>query len=143
MEQDLRVPLSHCQLLSLLSSLMLPKVYSLYNKRSGNFCIHFSPPRGTVLSKNHLFNLVVVFSCYVFCDHMDCSPPGSSVHGIFPGKNIRVGYHFLLEGVFLTQGSNPHLLHWQVYSLPLSHQRSPNLVITQQFYVWQPLHPPR
>ena len=34
------------------------------------------------------------------------------------------------------------LLHWQVDSSPLSHQRSPNLVITQQFYVWQPPHPP-
>ena len=27
--------------------------------------------------------------------------------------------------IFLTQGSNPHLLHWQVGSLPLSHQESP------------------
>ena len=29
----------------------------------------------------------------------------------FPGKNTRVGCHFLLQGIFLTQGSNPHLLH--------------------------------
>ena len=43
-------------------------------------------------------------------------PPGSSVHGIIPGKNTRVGFHFLLQEIFLTQGSNPslqHLLHWQ------------------------------
>ena len=25
------------------------------------------------------------------------------------------------QGIFLTQGSNPHLLHWQMYSLLLSH----------------------
>ena len=25
----------------------------------------------------------------------------------------------------MTQGSNPHLLHWQADSLPLSHQGSP------------------
>ena len=31
-------------------------------------------------------------------DPMDCSPPGSSVHGIFQVKNIRAGYHFLLRG---------------------------------------------
>ena len=31
----------------------------------------------------------------------------------FPGKNIGVGCHFLLQGIFPTQGSNPHLLHWQ------------------------------
>ena len=30
------------------------------------------------------------------------------------------------RGIFSTQGWNPHLLHWQVGSLPLSHQRSPN-----------------
>ena len=42
----------------------------------------------------------------------------------FPGKNTRVGCHFLLQGVFRSQGSNPslpRLLHWQVDSLPLRH----------------------
>ena len=39
----------------------------------------------------------------------------------FPGKNTGVGCHFLLQGVFSTQGSNPRLLHWQVNSLPLNH----------------------
>ena len=29
------------------------------------------------------------------CDPMDCSPPGSSVHGMTPGTNTGVGYHFL------------------------------------------------
>ena len=43
----------------------------------------------------------------------------------FPGKNIEVGCHFLLQGIFLTQGLNLHLLHWQTESLPLSCQRSP------------------
>ena len=43
----------------------------------------------------------------------------------FPGKNIAVGYHFLLQGIFLTQGLNTHLLHWQGESLPLCHQGSP------------------
>ena len=42
----------------------------------------------------------------------------------FPGRNIRVGCHFLLQGIFLTQGSNPSLLSCrpspvvQVDSLP-------------------------
>ena len=30
----------------------------------------------------------------------------SSVHGDFPGKNTGVGCHFLLQGIFPTQGSN-------------------------------------
>ena len=39
-----------------------------------------------------------------------------------PGKNTGVGCHFLLQGVFLTQESNPlllSLLQWQAGSLPL------------------------
>ena len=32
----------------------------------------------------------------------------------FPGKNTEVGCHFLLQGIFLTQGLNPHPLHWQM-----------------------------
>ena len=36
-----------------------------------------------------------------------------------PGKNTGVGCHFLLQGIFLTQGSNLSLLHWQMDSLPL------------------------
>ena len=35
----------------------------------------------------------------------------------FPGKNIGVGCHFLYQGTFSTQGSNPSLLHWQANSL--------------------------
>ena len=41
-----------------------------------------------------------------------------------PGKNAGVGCHFLLQGIFLTQGSNLYLrnlLHWQADILPLSH----------------------
>ena len=34
------------------------------------------------------------------------------------------GCHFLLQGIFWTQGSNSHLRHWQVDSLPLRHQGS-------------------
>ena len=36
---------------------------------------------------------------------MDYSPPGSSVHGDAPGKNIGVGRHALLQGIFPTQVS--------------------------------------
>ena len=59
---------------------------------------------------------------------MDCRPPGFSVHEISPGKTIGVGCHFSLQRIFLTQESNPHLLHllnWQAESLPLSHLGSP------------------
>ena len=71
---------------------------------------------------NQLCAWSVTQSCPIFCDSMSYSPWG------FPGKNTGVGCHILLQGIFLTQGSNPHHLHllqWQVYSLPLSHLGSP------------------
>ena len=37
------------------------------------------------------------------------------------------GCCFLLQRIFLTKGSNPHFLHWQADSLPLSHLGSPSL----------------
>ena len=40
-----------------------------------------------------------------------------------PGKKTGVGCHALLQGIFLTRGSNPGLLcllHWQAGSLPLA-----------------------
>ena len=61
-------------------------------------------------------------------DHMDWSPLGSFVQGIL---QARIGCHFLLQGIFLTQGLNLcllHLLHWQADSLPLSHLESPKWV---------------
>ena len=46
---------------------------------------------------------------------MDCSPQ-APLSMDFPGKNTGVGCHFLLQGIFLTQGWNPYLLHCrQIY----------------------------
>ena len=38
-----------------------------------------------------------------------------------PGKNTGVGYHFLLQGIFPTQGSNPGVLHCRKILYHLSH----------------------
>ena len=58
----------------------------------------------------------------MLCNLVDGSPPGSSVHGISQARILGVGCHFLLQGVFLTQGSNLSLLHWQADSFRLTHQ---------------------
>ena len=51
------------------------------------------------------------FSCSLtLCNPMDCSPPGFLCPWDSPGKNTGVGCHFLLQGIFLTQGLNPCLL---------------------------------
>ena len=57
---------------------------------------------------------------------LDCSLQGSSVHGIFQARLLEWLAIILLQGIFLTQGSNLHLLHWQADSLPLSHLGSPS-----------------
>ena len=44
----------------------------------------------------------------------------------FPGRSNGVGCHFLLQGIFLTQGSNLNLAGRQTFYL-LSHQGSPDL----------------
>ena len=68
----------------------------------------------------HIFCVCsVAQSCVTFCDPIDCSPPGSSVHGISQAR--------VLEWIAISysKGLNPHLLHWQVDSLPLHHLGSP------------------
>ena len=57
---------------------------------------------------------------------MDCSLSCSSIRGIFPGKSTGVGWHFLLQRIFPTQGSKPGLPHCRQMLYHLSHQGSPN-----------------
>ena len=76
-------------------------------------------PRGSLLVL-----CLVVQSCPTLQDPMDYSPPGSSVHGDSPGKNIGVGCHAILQGIFSTQGLNPGLQH--LYQL--SHKGSPRIL---------------
>ena len=45
----------------------------------------------------------------------------------FPGQEYWSGLPFPSAGIFLTQESNPCVIHWQMDSLPLSHQGSPNV----------------
>ena len=53
-------------------------------------------------------------------DPMDCSPSGSSVHGIFPGKSTGVGCHRLLQNTGLT-GPKHFSSHQTSCRLPKSH----------------------
>ena len=51
--------------------------------------------------------VLVARSSPTLCDPMDCSPPGSSAHGLlhWTGKNTGVGCHsFLLQVIFSIQG---------------------------------------
>ena len=70
---------------------------------------------------------LVTQSCPTLCNPMDCSPPGSPVHGNSPGKSLGVGCHALLQGIFPTQESNPGLLLYRWILYHLSHQGGPFL----------------
>ena len=45
-----------------------------------------------------------------------------------PGKNTEEGCHFLLQGIFLTQGPNPCFLHCRQILYHVSHQGSPRIL---------------
>ena len=89
---------------------------------------------------------LVIQLCPTRGNPMDCSSPGSSVHGDSPGKNTGVGCHALLQGIFPTQGSNPGLAHCRqipseqprkpciyLLSLHLSREAGANGIITDIF----------
>ena len=114
-------------------------------------CFLVSYPRMLCLTQNHKGFLLsslqfqflslglnccclVTKLCLTICDPVDCSLAVSSVH--FLGKNTGVGCHFLLQGIFSTQGSNPCLLQWQADSSPLSHQGSPGMKYFELIFVY-------
>ena len=77
----------------------------------------------------HAVLCLVIQSCLTLCDPMDCSLPGSSVHGDSPGKNTGVGCHACPPPGDLPNwgrsGKNPGLLHCRWILYHLSHQGSP------------------
>ena len=81
-------------------------------ERNGNplqySCLEYRMERGAWWAIDRVLCLVAP-SCPTLCNPVDCSLPGSSVIGDYPGKNIRVGRHALLQGIFPTQGLNPSL----------------------------------
>ena len=66
------------------------------------------------LSRARLFATPRIVACTKFLHPWD-----------FQGKSTGVGYHFLLQGIFPTQGSNPDLSHCRQMLYRLSHQGSP------------------
>ena len=69
--------------------------------------------------KNGTVSVCVVYSVMsALCDPWTVAHQ-ASLYKDSPDKSIGVGCHFLLQGIFLTQGSNSHLLcllHWQADS---------------------------
>ena len=75
--------------------------------------------------------------CPTLCNRMNYSLPGFSVHGILQARILEWVARLSSRGIFLTQGSNPcllHLLHWQPGSLPLAPPGKPNQLYAIEKY---------
>ena len=68
-------------------------------------------------------------SCPTLCNPMDYKPVRLLCPWDSPGKNTGVGCHSLLWGIFLTQGSNPGLLHCRWILYHLSHQGERGVIV--------------
>ena len=126
--ESVDMPSNH---LILCCALLLPSIFpsiSVYSNESAvrirwpkywSFSFNISP------SNECCVLCLVAQSCQTPCNPMDCSPPGSSIHGDSPGKNTGMGCHALLQGIFPTQGSNPGILHYRQILYQLIYQGSP------------------
>ena len=73
-------------------------------------------------------------SCLTLCDPMNCSPPGSSVHGILQARILEWVAMLSSRGSSWHQELNPyllHLLHCRQVLYPLSHLGNPLINYTQ------------
>ena len=73
--------------------------------------------------------LLVSQSCRTLCNSTDCSPPGSSVHGISQARILEwiLPLKFPPSGRLPNPGIEPTSPAWQADSLPLSHLGSPKV----------------
>ena len=107
---------------------VLSTIVTMLHIRSPEFLHHIPGNLSPCPTSPHFIHLLCaksLQSCPALCNPMDCSPLDSSVCGIFQElgswKNFPwSGLPCPPQGVFLTQGSNLHLMSpWQVDSLPL------------------------
>ena len=66
-------------------------------------------------------------SCLILCDPMDCSPPGSSVHGILQARILEWVAISFFRGSSQSRNWTQVSLHWRQILYHLSHQGSPSV----------------
>ena len=97
--------------------------FNFFPKPNANYSLHI-----TLYMCPYLVNICCLVSklCPILFDPMDCSPPGFSVHGIFQARILESVVTSFSRGTSQPRDSTCSLLHWQLDSLPLSHQRRPS-----------------
>ena len=82
-------------------------------------------------ARHHIFNMKTCVSvlshqsCLTLCDPRDCSPPGSSVHGILQARILEWVAISSFRGSSWPRDQTTCLMHWQAGSLPLAPPRKP------------------
>ena len=103
----------HLCLFCFLAYRVIVKCYFLLYSNDSAMCAHSAQLLGNM----------------ILCDPMDCSPPGSSVHGVFQARILEWVAIFSSRGsIVLTQRLNPCqlcLLHWQVDSFTIESPGKP------------------
>ena len=112
-----------------------------WNFTIGDLCVR--------LLSLHILRFIRMVACTSYhCLVTQSCPTLLQPHGLQPTRLLcpwdsEVGHHVLLQGIFLTQESNPCLLTWQADSLPMSHQGRPacsstSFLFTAKYYsiVW-------
>ena len=105
----------------------------------------FLIPARTIFGRK--VDMLVAQSCLTLCKHKDYSLPGFSVNGILQPRILEwVAMQPGLQGIFLTQGLNPGLLHCRQTLYWLSHQGGPYLAEEMTkcrvcFWLLGPSHP--
>ena len=106
-------------------------MHIVWELRGWGGSLHFYQPGKFELTLSEW--VLVAQQCPILCYSMDCSPPGSSVHGIFQARILELFAISFSKGSSLPgdqiQGRpNPGLLHCRQILYHLSHQGSPSLV---------------
>ena len=103
-------------------------VYTLFSSSVADLVFENSYPYKThVMRYSQVLSHVPLFA----------TPWAVAARLLYSSKNTGMGYHFLFQGIFPTQGSKLHLLtllHWQLDSLPLEPQGMPYAPIVPSFY---------
>ena len=99
-------------------SLCLGTAQTFQSKTQGRYVKPISLAKPLFLQGSVSVHQVCVCSvaqlCLTLCDSADCSPPGFSVHGVFQARILEWVAISSSRGIFLIQGLNMCLLHWQV-----------------------------
>ena len=85
-------------------------------------------------------------SCPTLSDPMDCSPRGSSIHGIFQARVLEWGCHCLLHSTaccplisFIEIPADLQMFSWQMFDMDkLSRSSQTQFLLLQNYFMWFP-----